>query len=119
MKKNLLNEINQIKFMFGYKAGKVLSEQEENDDSNFREPVEPVSNDNPPMPPAYSNSIEPTSDKGKIGSALSLYKVKPGDNLTKIAKDMGVTVDDILKRNPQIKDKNKIYPGDIITIEKF
>jgi len=29
MKKDLLNEINQIKFMFGYKAGKVLSEQEE------------------------------------------------------------------------------------------
>jgi hypothetical protein len=28
MKKNVINEINQMKFLFGYKAGKVLSEQE-------------------------------------------------------------------------------------------
>ena len=27
MKKNVINEINQMKFLFGYKAGKVLSEQ--------------------------------------------------------------------------------------------
>lgn len=28
MKKNLLNELNQMKYLFGYKAGKVISEQE-------------------------------------------------------------------------------------------
>ena len=27
MKKNLLNELNQMKYLFGYKAGKVISEQ--------------------------------------------------------------------------------------------
>jgi|LakMenEpi03Aug12_release.lakeMendotaPanAssembly.Ray.scaffolds.fasta_scaffold27771_6 hypothetical protein len=86
MNRNLLNEINQMKFMFGYKPGKVLSEQDE--------------------------------PKFDIGTALSIYQVKPGDNLTKISKEMGVSVDEILKQNPHIKDKNKIFPGDKIQIEK-
>jgi LysM repeat protein len=43
-----------------------------------------------------------------------IYTVKPGDNLTKIAKKFDMTVSDILKMNPQIKDANKIYPGDKI-----
>jgi len=43
-----------------------------------------------------------------------MYVVKPGDNLTNIAKKYGMTVSDILKMNPQIKDANKIYPGDKI-----
>jgi len=75
-----------MKFMFGYKPGKVLSEQDE--------------------------------PKFDIGTALSIYQVKPGDNLTKISKEMGVSVDEILKQNPHIKDKNKIFPGDKIQIEK-
>ena len=38
MKKNLLNEINQMKFLFGYKPGRVLSEQEMPEmDEGFRE----------------------------------------------------------------------------------
>jgi LysM repeat protein len=41
-----------------------------------------------------------------------MYVVKPGDNLTNIAKKFDMTVSDILKMNPQIKDANKIYPGD-------
>ena len=43
-----------------------------------------------------------------------MYVVKPGDNLTNIAKKYDMTVSDILKMNPQIKDANKIYPGDKI-----
>ena len=45
-----------------------------------------------------------------------IYVVKPGDNLTKIAKMYNMTVSDILKSNPQIKDANKIYPGDEINM---
>lgn len=38
MKKNLLNEINQMKFLFGYKPGRVLSEQETPEiEEGFRE----------------------------------------------------------------------------------
>ena len=49
-------------------------------------------------------------------SGEGMYVVKPGDNLTNIAKKFDMTVSDILKMNPQIKDANKIYPGDEINI---
>lgn len=39
------------------------------------------------------------------------YQIKPGDTLSKIAKDRGTTVDAILKANPQITDPNKIQAG--------
>jgi LysM repeat protein len=39
------------------------------------------------------------------------YTVKKGDTLTSIAKKYHMTVKDILKRNPQIKDPNKLYVG--------
>ena len=49
-------------------------------------------------------------------SDSDIYTVKPGDNLTKIAKMYNMTVSDILKVNSQIKDANKIYPGDEINM---
>lgn len=42
------------------------------------------------------------------------YKVKKGDNLSRIAKAKGTSVSKLLELNPWIKDKNKIYPGQII-----
>jgi hypothetical protein len=43
MEKKLLNEINQMKFLFGYKPGKVLSEQEKVEYSEMEEDIlEPV-----------------------------------------------------------------------------
>jgi hypothetical protein len=73
----------------------------------------------PPMPSAYSNSTEPTkSGEGYLGTALSVHKVAAGENLTNIAKTYGVTVDQILKSNPQIKNKNMIKVGEIINIER-
>ena len=39
------------------------------------------------------------------------YIIKPGDNLTKIARANGTTIKDIMAANPQIKDPNKIYAG--------
>lgn len=41
---------------------------------------------------------------------VEYYTVKSGDNLTKIAKKYGTTVDQLVKWNG-IKDKNLIYPG--------
>jgi lysozyme len=41
----------------------------------------------------------------------SEYEVKSGDSLSKIAKQQGKSLDDILKLNPEIKDPNKIKPG--------
>ena len=47
-----------------------------------------------------------------------IYQVKSGDNLTNIAKAYKCTVNDLLKWNPQITDKNRIYTGDYIYIKK-
>jgi LysM repeat protein len=44
------------------------------------------------------------------------YKIKKGDNLTKIAKANGTTVQALLKANPNIKNPNLIYAGESIKI---
>jgi LysM repeat protein len=44
------------------------------------------------------------------------YTVKPGDTLSKIAKNNGISVAQLLQANPQISDPNKIRVGDVITL---
>ncbi|MCT9138809.1 LysM peptidoglycan-binding domain-containing protein [Streptomyces violarus] len=44
------------------------------------------------------------------------YVVKTGDNLTKIARRFHTTVDQLMAWNPQIKDRNKIYPDQRIRV---
>ena len=44
------------------------------------------------------------------------YTIKKGDNLTKIAKANGTTVQELLKANPQIKNPNLIYAGESLKI---
>ena len=84
--------------------------------------VKPLISEQPERPvptptpnPAFSNQ----SNKEYLGSALSVHKVAAGENLTSIAKKYNVTVDEILKSNPQIKDKNMIKVNQMINIEKY
>lgn len=44
------------------------------------------------------------------------YTVVPGDSLNAIAERFGITVDDILKKNPEIKNANQIYVGQTINL---
>lgn len=44
------------------------------------------------------------------------YTVKKGDTLSGIAKKYNTTVEAIMRANPQIKDANKIYVGQVIQI---
>ena len=44
------------------------------------------------------------------------YAVKPGDTLSKIAKQNGITLAQLLQLNPQIKDPNKIRVGAVINL---
>ena len=59
--------------------------------------------------PKYNTEPAPTPK-------VTTYVVQKNDNLTKIAKEYNCTVDDILKLNPQITDKNKIYVGQKILV---
>ncbi|MEN3330059.1 MAG: hypothetical protein V7638_4866 [Acidobacteriota bacterium] len=44
------------------------------------------------------------------------YKVKAGDNLSKVAKRYGITLAQLLKANPQIKNPDKIQVGQVINV---
>ena len=46
----------------------------------------------------------------------TVYAVKSGDTLSRIAKKFGVTVDQIVKANPQIKNPDKLALGDQLVI---
>ena len=45
-----------------------------------------------------------------------LYTIKKGENLSKIATDHGVTLEELMAANPQIKNPNRIAEGQQITI---
>jgi murein DD-endopeptidase MepM/ murein hydrolase activator NlpD len=44
--------------------------------------------------------------------------VKKGDTLSEIAEDAGITLKELIKLNPQIKNPNLINPGQVISIAK-
>jgi LysM repeat protein len=46
------------------------------------------------------------------------YTVKSGDNLTKIAKEHGVSLRDLVAANPQIRNPNLIHPGQQVNIPR-
>jgi spore coat assembly protein SafA len=53
-------------------------------------------------------------DSGSVEKTA--YTVVPGDTLWGISNRFGVSLDELLGKNPQIKNPNLIYPGDIINI---
>jgi hypothetical protein len=63
MNKNVLNEISQMKFLFGYKPGKVLSEQEIPVDEDFSEIDFSDVIDSPGVAPAPTRERERTREK--------------------------------------------------------
>jgi RHS repeat-associated protein len=44
------------------------------------------------------------------------YTIQKGNTLSQIAKDNSTTVDELLSLNPNIKDKNKIFEGQVINL---
>ncbi len=67
-------------------------------------PVPPV----PPKPP-----VPPVPPKPPV---VKRYIVQKGDTLFFIAKRFGVSLDALIRANPQIKDPNLIFPGDVVFI---
>lgn len=44
------------------------------------------------------------------------YTVQPGDSMWKIAQRFGVSLDALIRANPQISDPSLIYPGQIVCV---
>lgn len=65
----------------------------------------------PSVPPAFEG-LEPCSD----APDCYIYRVRSGDNLTRIAERFGVTTTAIRKLNPEITDPSLIHVGDLIRI---
>lgn len=59
----------------------------------------------------------PVSAVSAAASCGDTYTVQKGDYLTKIAKNCDVTYDSLLKANPEIKDPDLIYVGQVIRIK--
>ena len=71
-----------------------------------------------PTPSASASPADPPSASvtPKPSPSATVYTVKAGDLLSVIAAKYGVTVDQIVKVNPQIKDPDKLQIGDRLVI---
>ncbi len=63
-----------------------------------------------------SNVATITTGKATKGIITGKYIVRPGDNMYKIARKFSTSLSDISQKNPQIKNINRIYPGQFINI---
>lgn len=63
------------------------------------------------MTPAFADGPTATSTCGDT------YTVKRGDYLSKIARTCGVSLETIIAANPEIKNLNVIYPGQVIRLK--
>ena len=53
---------------------------------------------------------------GAYSGPVSEYTIKEGDTLGVIAKRHATTEANLLELNPQIKNKNRLFPGTVIKI---
>jgi GH24 family phage-related lysozyme (muramidase)/LysM repeat protein len=61
------------------------------------------------------SSQNPTSG---LSDAALTHTVERGESLSQIAKDNGMSLDQVLALNPQVKNPDLIYPGDHIALGK-
>jgi LysM repeat protein len=72
---------------------------------------QPGASPTPTARPSSSTAPTPTPAPTPI-----VYVIKPGDFLNKIASAHGITLEELMAANPDIKDPNKIVVGQRITI---
>ena len=65
----------------------------------------------PQQPPQQQSQQPQQQVQQQVQQQTDSYEVKSGDSLSKIAKEQGKSLEDILKLNPEIKDPNRIKPG--------
>ena len=64
------------------------------------------------------DEIETNGEREEEDYSIIMYIVKKGDTLWKIAKELGSTIDDIVRANG-IEDADKIYPEQKLYIPKY
>lgn len=69
-----------------------------------------------PTPVATEDVTAAPSPTAVPAPTPQVYVVAKGDTMSKIAKKFGLTVEEIMTANPQIKNPNKIKIGDQVTI---
>jgi spore coat assembly protein SafA len=62
--------------------------------------------------PVCNNNNGQSLNKGENGN----YMVKSGDTLWDISKQHGVSLNEVIKANPQIKNPDLIFPGQMVNI---
>jgi LysM repeat protein len=75
--------------------------------------VTPPGANTSPSAASASASLEPTPVPAPTPQ---IYTIKSGDALARIARRFGLTLEQILAANPEIKDANRIKVGDKIVI---
>lgn len=80
--------------------------------------VDPLENDYSPQSPYNYGNSNPIIfyDPNGMCCNKTTHTVTRGESLSGIAKQHGTTVDQLLKNNPQIKNKNEIFPGQAINL---
>ena len=61
---------------------------------------------------------EKAREQAKKSATNGTYKIKKGDTLSEIAQRKGTTVKALMEKNSQIKDKDKIYAGRTLKLNK-
>ena len=64
-----------------------------------------------PTQPKTPPPVAPGAPVAPAAPAGNQYEVRGGDSMSRIAKGLGVSLEDLIKKNPEIKDPNKIKPG--------
>ena len=67
-----------------------------------------------PSPTALPPTTAPAAGGGTTG-ATGKYTIKPGDTLSGIAQEFGITVEELVKLN-NITDPNQIQAGQVLTV---
>ena len=66
------------------------------------------------LPGTAANQVQPL--QGAAGGTQPIRLIKSGDSLSKIAQEYNTSWQEIARMNPQIKDPNKIYTGDLLYV---
>jgi LysM repeat protein len=64
----------------------------------------------------FNNNPIAFSDPSGLDGVPKQHTVAKGDDLTKLSKKYNTTINNLLKWNPNIKDKNKIYDGSKLNV---